>query len=34
VGDIACVLAGKTSEDMIKKVEKSLRNKRKKRVVS
>jgi hypothetical protein len=32
--DIACVLAGKASEDMIKKVEKSLRSKRKKRVIS
>jgi hypothetical protein len=32
--EIACVLAGKASEDMIKKMEKSLRSKRKKRVVS
>jgi hypothetical protein len=32
--DIACVLAGKTSEDIIKKMEKSLRSKRKKRVIS
>jgi hypothetical protein len=32
--EIACVLAGKASEDMIKKVEKSLRSKKKKRVVS
>jgi hypothetical protein len=32
--DIARVLAGKASEDMIKKVEKSLRSKRKKRVIS
>jgi hypothetical protein len=31
---IACVLAGKASEDIIKKVEKSLRSKRKKRVYS
>jgi hypothetical protein len=30
--DIACVLAGKASEDIIKKVEKSLRSKRKKKV--
>jgi hypothetical protein len=32
--EIACVLAGKASEDMIKKMEKSLRSKRKKRVIS
>jgi hypothetical protein len=32
--EIACVLAEKTSEDIIKKVEKSLRSKRKKRVIS
>jgi hypothetical protein len=32
--EITCVLAGKASEDMIKKVEKSLRSKKKKRVVS
>jgi hypothetical protein len=32
--EIACVLAGKASKDMIKKVEKSLRSKRKKRVIS
>jgi hypothetical protein len=32
--EIACVLAGKASEDIIKKVEKSLRSKRKKRVYS
>jgi hypothetical protein len=32
--EIACVLAGKASEDMIKRVEKSLRSKRKKRVIS
>jgi hypothetical protein len=32
--EIACVLAGKASEDIIKKVEKSLRRKSKKRVVS
>jgi hypothetical protein len=30
---IACVLAGKISEDIIEKVEKSLKNKRKKRVI-
>jgi hypothetical protein len=32
--DIAYVLTGKASEDIIKKVEKSLRSKRKKRVIS
>jgi hypothetical protein len=32
--EIACVLAEKASEDIIKKVEKSLRSKRKKRVIS
>jgi hypothetical protein len=32
--EVACVLAGKASEDIIKKVEKSLRRKSKKRVVS
>jgi hypothetical protein len=32
--EIACILAGKASEDMIKKVEKSLRSKKKKRIVS
>jgi hypothetical protein len=32
--EIACVLAGKASEDIIRKVEKSLRSKRKKRVIS
>jgi hypothetical protein len=32
--EIACVLAGKASEDIIKKVKKSLRSKRKKRVYS
>jgi hypothetical protein len=32
--ELACVLAGKVSEDMIKKMKKSLRSKRKKRVVS
>jgi hypothetical protein len=32
--EIACVLAGKASDDIIKKVEKSLRSKRKKRVYS
>jgi hypothetical protein len=32
--EIACVLARKASEDMIKRVEKSLRSKRKKRVIS
>jgi hypothetical protein len=32
--EIACVLVGKASEDMIKTVEKSLRSKRNKRVVS
>jgi hypothetical protein len=32
--EIACVLAGKAFEDIIKKVEKSLRSKRKKRIIS
>jgi hypothetical protein len=32
--EIACVLAGTESEDMIQKVENSLRSKRKKRVIS
>jgi hypothetical protein len=32
--EIACVLAGKASDDIIKKVEKSLRSKREKRVYS
>jgi hypothetical protein len=32
--EIASVLAGKASEDMIRKVEKSLRSKRKRRIVS
>jgi hypothetical protein len=32
--DIACVLVGKASEDIIKKVEKSFRSKRKKMVFS
>jgi hypothetical protein len=32
--EIACVLAGKAFEDIIKKVEKSLKSKRKKRVYS
>jgi hypothetical protein len=32
--EIACVLVEKASEDIIKKVEKSLRSKRKKRVIS
>jgi hypothetical protein len=32
--EIACVLAGKASEDIIRKVEKSLRTKRKKMVFS
>jgi hypothetical protein len=31
---VACVLAGKAFEDIIKKVEKSLRSKIKKRVIS
>jgi hypothetical protein len=31
--DIACVLARKASEDMIKRVEKSLRSKKKKRLL-
>jgi hypothetical protein len=31
--EIACVLAGKASKDIIKKIEKSLRRKSKKRVI-